>query len=176
MVRNSVGESRIHRRRREGDRGASLVEFALVAPLLFALLLGAITGGLALSRKNSITNASREGARLGATLEADGAWAEAVRQRVVDLSGGDIEPEQVCVALVSKASATDTAGTVVFASPCSLDPVTYAEPGLPAGSLVGECIVRVWAGRESPFETVFFQRQLHLYASAVARYERDCTS
>ncbi|MFP5580169.1 MAG: TadE family protein [Acidimicrobiia bacterium] len=71
-----MGESGRNRR----EAGASLVEFALLAPVLFALLLGMITGGLSLSRKNSMENAVREGARFGATLNEDSSWSSDVRK------------------------------------------------------------------------------------------------
>lgn len=51
-------------RRREG--GASLVEFALVLPVLTLFLFGIIQFGLAFDKKQSINSAAREGARTGA--------------------------------------------------------------------------------------------------------------
>jgi hypothetical protein len=45
--------------------GATLVEFALIVPLLFLLLFGTIEFGLFLFNKHIITNSSREGARAG---------------------------------------------------------------------------------------------------------------
>jgi Flp pilus assembly protein TadG len=45
--------------------GQSMVEFALVLPLLLVVLLGVIEFGLVLYDKAVITNASREGARAG---------------------------------------------------------------------------------------------------------------
>lgn len=45
--------------------GAAVVEFALILPLLMALLVGGIDASLALYDKAVITNASREGARAG---------------------------------------------------------------------------------------------------------------
>jgi len=50
--------------KREG--GASLVEFALVLPLLTLFLFGIIQFGLAYDKKQSINAAAREGARTGA--------------------------------------------------------------------------------------------------------------
>ena len=47
------------------DEGASMVEFAIVLPLLLMLLFGTIEFGLLLFNKQVITNASREGARFG---------------------------------------------------------------------------------------------------------------
>jgi Flp pilus assembly protein TadG len=48
------------------EEGASMVEFALVAPLLLVLLFGIIEFGLILYDQAAITNASREGARYAA--------------------------------------------------------------------------------------------------------------
>ena len=48
--------------------GAAAVEFALVLPMLLALLLGTVDMGLMLYDKAVITHASREGARAGIVL------------------------------------------------------------------------------------------------------------
>lgn len=50
------------------QRGAAAVEFALVLPLLLAVLMGVIEAGLALYDKAVITQASREGARAGIVM------------------------------------------------------------------------------------------------------------
>jgi Flp pilus assembly protein TadG len=50
---------------RKYRRGTAAVEFALVAPLLFLLILGMIEFGRVLMVQQLITNASREGARRG---------------------------------------------------------------------------------------------------------------
>ncbi len=49
----------------KNERGQSLTEFALMAPLLVLVLLGAIDLGRAYFAYVSITNAAREGARYG---------------------------------------------------------------------------------------------------------------
>ena len=51
-----------------GQRGAAAVEFALLLPLLMAMLVGTLDVGLMLYNKAVITNASREGARAGIVL------------------------------------------------------------------------------------------------------------
>jgi Flp pilus assembly protein TadG len=55
---------RVHKTIRS-ESGASAVEFALLLPLLMIILFGIIEFGLALYRQAILTNASREGARLG---------------------------------------------------------------------------------------------------------------
>jgi Flp pilus assembly protein TadG len=49
---------------RRRDSGQSLVEFAIVLPILLALLVGIFEFGVAWNRKQVLTNAAREGARL----------------------------------------------------------------------------------------------------------------
>jgi Flp pilus assembly protein TadG len=49
---------------RKHRRGAAAVEFAIIAPLFFLLILGMIEIGRAVMVQQIITNASREGARL----------------------------------------------------------------------------------------------------------------
>ena len=61
----------VHRRR--GEKGASAVEFALVLPVLIALLLGIIEFGFAFNNQISLNQAVREGARVDAVSPGDGA-------------------------------------------------------------------------------------------------------
>lgn len=49
----------------EDQNGATVVEFAIILPLLIVFLFGIIEFGLLLYNKQVITNASREGARAG---------------------------------------------------------------------------------------------------------------
>jgi Flp pilus assembly protein TadG len=51
------------KRERGAERGQSLTEFALVAPLLFALVFGVYDFGRGMSANVTVTNSSREGAR-----------------------------------------------------------------------------------------------------------------
>ncbi len=51
--------------RRSRERGAAVVEFALVLPLLLMLVLGAIDWGWYFYTREVVTNAAREGARAG---------------------------------------------------------------------------------------------------------------
>lgn len=154
------------------DRGASLVEFAVLAPLLFSILLGIITGGFALATKNSMTNAVREGARVGATLpegtgwNAD--WAVDVKDRVVDLAGGDLEDDEVCVQLID---ASD--GSLVGRYPSGGCPASMPSAPSTPGSATSGCIVKVWAQSEATLNALFFSRDLDLEAQSVGIYERD---
>ena len=148
------------------------MEFAFIAPLLFAILLGTITAGLALSAKNSVTNGVREGARLGATLpdggDWDNVWAVDVRDRVVALAGGDLDNADVCVQIIDTTPATDATLGEWLGADCN--PPAVPRPATPT-SATG-CLVKVWARTSAVLETIFFTRTLTLDGSAVGLYER----
>jgi len=67
--------SRLGRKRR---RGATLVEFALVAPLLFLIILGMLEFGRMVMVEQFLTNAAREGARRGILEQSTGPDVESV--------------------------------------------------------------------------------------------------
>jgi Flp pilus assembly protein TadG len=56
-----------HRQRGDHERGATLVEFALIAPLLLMLVFGIIEFGRWIAVVEGANTASREGARFGST-------------------------------------------------------------------------------------------------------------
>ncbi len=66
--------------RREGEKGQSLVEFAMVIPIFLILVFAIVDFGMGFHAWITVTNAAREGARIGA-VGADSATIEA---RVVD--------------------------------------------------------------------------------------------
>jgi Flp pilus assembly protein TadG len=71
-----------HSSNASGRRGAALVEFAIVAPLLLALVFGIIESGLLIKDDLAIQHAAREGARSAAM----GDTTSAIIQRIEDSS------------------------------------------------------------------------------------------
>ncbi len=63
-----------NKRSRKASRGQSLVEFAMVLPILLILIFGIIEFGMGLRSYISLTNATREGARFAAVGNAPGAY------------------------------------------------------------------------------------------------------
>src|SRR5687767_15081283 len=55
---------------RRNRRGAAVVEFAMVAPLLFLLIFGLIEFGRVVMVQQVLTNGAREGARVGVLDDA----------------------------------------------------------------------------------------------------------
>ena len=72
--------------RLRSEEGASAVEFAIIAPLLFMLLFGIIGFGLAFLRVQSIRTAVREGGRTAAV----GAPVATTQQTTVSAASGYI--------------------------------------------------------------------------------------
>ena len=74
---------------RSGERGAELVEFALVLPLLLVVFGGIVDFGLMLQRHQVLSNAAREGARLAvlpgyAEADVQARVQDYVRQGIAD--------------------------------------------------------------------------------------------
>jgi Flp pilus assembly protein TadG len=75
------------RRLRNEERGASLVEFALIFPLLILVLFGIMEAGWAFSQSVEVRNAAREGARLAVVDFGDAAAVITETCNRADLSG-----------------------------------------------------------------------------------------
>lgn len=81
-------------RPRRDDRGQSLVEFALVLPILVLIVVGLFDGALAVFNYSTVSNAAREGART-AMVDQDPAVVEAkVRETALALTPGRLTVTQ----------------------------------------------------------------------------------
>jgi Flp pilus assembly protein TadG len=163
-------------RPRRGERGAALVEFALVLPLLLTIVLGGISGGTVVSRKQTLTHAAREGARYGAIVAKNqcqptsncggSTWAQLVQSAVVQRASGLVSSSQVCVALVTGS------GTVVDSSSDfttrSDGTACYSDGGADGQPRVQVTITRTGDG----INAVFYQFPVTLSVQATARYEQ----
>ena len=153
------------RRQASRERGASLVEFALLLPVFMMLVLGMFSGGQAYNKKLDVTSATREGARFGATLDDSTAnWATEVRKIVV-ARGPDIDAADVCVALVSGSGGT----LIVHESTNGSSECPDADDsGVDTGKRV-----QVTAATDAKIEALIYSHDLTVRASAVAKYELD---
>ena len=133
---------RVHRKLRS-ESGASAVEFALVLPLLMLILFGIIEFGMALYRQAILTNASREGARLGIVLSVPPITTAAINTRIDSyLTAAGIPPGTVTPRTIVLGGATGTPVTVTLTLP-----YTYVVlPGLtsitPSINLVATTVMR----------------------------------
>lgn len=85
-------------RRADTQRGAALVEMALVLPLLLMLLLGIFAAARGWQVHNVLDHAAREAARYGATLDPwNGAAAQGVAAAEIQAASIPTGPLQWCV-------------------------------------------------------------------------------
>ena len=115
------------------ERGAAVLEFAVVVPVLLTLVMAIIEFGRMIAVAASLAAAVRDGARQAATasdLAGGGTQAQAVQARVVAgfeaFGGAPLTPAQVTVA------PPDASGNVVV----RVAGYTY-EPVTPLASMIG---------------------------------------
>lgn len=147
------------RLRRSDDRGASTVELALVLPVIVMLLLGSVSGGLALNTMIAASDAVREGARFGATTLPSSSWAQDVVDRTIALSATELSAGEVCARL-------EKGGVVILANSCGF---SASAPSAPAGA---GCVVKVWAQKPFTIDGGVVSYPGTINRGSVARYER----
>ena len=173
------------RNERTDERGAALEEFALILPLLAALILFMASGAIAFDRNLSLTHAAEEGARFGAAVPpaqtfSSGTWATNVRDLVIARASGELDASKgatVCVSLVEGLNPTVRATpnpatwytTNADGSPC--DPSDTYPAYAPPDDIGLRVQVVVTATAE--IEAVVYSDTITLDATAVARSETD---
>ncbi|MDX1747957.1 MAG: TadE/TadG family type IV pilus assembly protein, partial [Halobacteriales archaeon] len=75
------------RKSRDRERGAALVEFAVLAPLLILLVLGIVEFGWKFGQFNDVRHGAREGGRYAA-VDGDGTGNAAIHTRVCQAMDG----------------------------------------------------------------------------------------
>jgi Flp pilus assembly protein TadG len=164
----------VRRSGRDRERGASLVEFALLLPLFSLLLFGTITGGLTLTRQNSVENAVREGTRFGAVnplgdpVDVPNYLGQVLDQAKAAATGDlrdGVAGKTICAAFVQEngtitsleenSAGTRSAGTAL----CFADGRSDER-------------VQVQASRQSDIDGVIYRQTVTLSSRSVTRYER----
>lgn len=171
------------RERTPDERGAVMIEFALVLPLLMALLLGTVTAGIAYNRDISLNNGARESARYGATLPVEGdiaAWLYSVVTVARESATGELDPsvpgQHICVAYVHPDGTASDDRTVSVTETAGVRAVSIGTPCFSDGRPGDERRVQVQLRRESDIETVLFTSMVTLEAESVTRFERASIS
>lgn len=153
------------------SRGAALIEFAIILPLLLMLLVGIVSAGIAYNHQLALTHAAREAGRYGATLPLSNfstinEWLDEVAQKALDEGTGSLGPDvpghYLCVAFVGEGQ---TARRVEGGTPPPGD--TCFEDGRPGD----ERRVQVRVSRTTEFSVVFWSRTVTLGSEATNRYE-----
>jgi Flp pilus assembly protein TadG len=127
-TRTGGAEGGRRRQRCRSDRGAALIEFAIIFPILAMLVFGMLTGGVVMNKRMSVTHATREAARYGATVPVEqlgtpAAWADHIQDVAVERSGGQLSADDVCVALMDGTTVTASTG----GAPCIADDINTGQ-------------------------------------------------
>jgi Flp pilus assembly protein TadG len=102
---------------RHNERGALVVEFGLIVPILFLLVFGIVDFGRAYFTMNNLAAAVREGARYGAVRENPAGDADLIKQRVVNFSytfGGTPLPKSNVAVTVNPDTTLTVTATYTF--------------------------------------------------------------
>lgn len=106
-----------------GDRGASLVEFALLAPLLVLLLIGLVEFGWLFAQNLDVRHGAREGARLAAVNHPEGPQpnsgvrSDGNRDALVAEVCGRMQTPEAATVSISSSGAVGDAATVLVSTP-----------------------------------------------------------
>ncbi|MBI4467962.1 MAG: pilus assembly protein [Acidobacteria bacterium] len=100
---------RVHR-----TRGQSTVELAFAAPIFMLLVIGMIEYGRAMMIHHTITNAAREGARVGAFSGSDAGTVQTAVDKYLNGGGLESAKAQITISGAKAASGSDVAVTINY--------------------------------------------------------------
>lgn len=124
---------RYYRRLKQDRKGVAIIEFAVVAPVLFLLLIGFIELGLILFTTAVLEGATTVGSRIGKTGFTSGGVSREtyIRDRINFLSGGFLNPALLNIDILSY----NNFNNIGQPEPC-ISPPTAPCPGTPGVNFV----------------------------------------
>ena len=128
-----------HRRQKRG-RGAALIEFAVVAPLLLAIVFGIIEYGYVFMVRQTMLNAAREGCRLASMKTSESPFTQAFNRinAVMDTTG----LQGYSSTIVDADAGNNWSVTVSIAIPRNQVSLVGNFFGAKTGNLVADCSMR----------------------------------
>jgi len=108
----TVSSNKSTRRHRErSERGAAMVEFAIVVPLIVMLVFGALEFGLAFKSRLSYSHAVAGAARIGSVMGTDDGADFAILQAVEAGLVGAVDPSSIDKVIIYKANPNGSMST-----------------------------------------------------------------
>ena len=172
-----------HVERAHGDRGAVLVEFAMVLPILAMLLFGLLSAGIAWNQNLALASAARSGGRYAATLPTTNYtslndYLDAIATRVIGSADGNLATtvagRSICVAYVhpdgtetldQNTSRTETGnGTVTRATGTNAKCFTDSQTS-------SDTRIQILVQRTGDIQTGIWTQNITITQKVVYRYE-----
>jgi Flp pilus assembly protein TadG len=162
------------------ERGAAMVEFAIVLPILVTMVLGIFSAGVTYNRKNSLANAAREASRYGATLPVSSfptinAWLAAVADVAQKNGTGDLDANapglRICVGYVHPSGGLTNDMTTTLARTSSGDSFSSTPCYADARPDGDERRVDVQVERSSTIEALVFTQSVRLVSASTTHFE-----
>lgn len=183
--------------RRQDERGATLLEFALVTPVLLLLVFGAVEYGLFFKNYLTVSNTTRTGARVasatGSGADSDYQILQAVKAAATALPGGSDSIQLISIYRANSAGGAPTATCQTSSSAadrCNVYTASaFSQPatrfGCGAGTLdtawcpttrqdsqaIGPDYIGVWVKTTHGFVTKLFGTSRTITDSVVMRIE-----
>ena len=146
-----------------GERGAALVEMALVVPLLLLLIVGIWATARAWNVNNVLDHAVREAARFGATVDP---WVDGTTTD--SCVGSPSTSQEVLRCVADEQLSAASIDTALVSTTC----IEYAVDPCSVGAATGSDKVAVSLTYPNySLDFVFFSINVDISATAVSRYE-----
>ncbi|MCZ4499586.1 MAG: pilus assembly protein [Marmoricola sp.] len=92
----------VMKRRHRDQRGAAVVEFALIVPVLAMIVFGIVDFGWAMNRDTLVNNAAREGAREGSLNPVQADIVAVVRRSLAPVEPVGTNPSKITVTVTCR--------------------------------------------------------------------------
>ena len=109
----------------KNTHGNTIIEFAVIAPILFLMLSGIIELGLILFTTSAMEGATNVGSRIGKTNFYTGTREDYIRNQIISLTGGFLNTSSLTISILSYNSFAN----IGQPEPC-LIPATAPCPGI----------------------------------------------
>jgi Flp pilus assembly protein TadG len=146
------------------ERGAALVEFALVVPFLMLMMCATIDFGLAVYTLNNLTAAAREGGRYAATLTFG--WSAGVQTTATATADSQAVVDRTYAFIANMNSANLTAAQVKAK-------ITVEKPVVANGNIITVRITAFPYNPVTPLAPLLGLTTINMNRTSIFRWERS---
>ena len=163
----------------DDERGATLVEFGLIASMIVMLLLGTVTLGMSFHRSLTLNGSAHEAVRFAATLPVEdniNGWLNAVADVAIESAAGELDEsvpgQHICIAYVYPLGGETHDRTASIVETEGSRAITLGATCFEDSRPASERRVQVQIGRDTDVTTGVYTKEISLNATQIARFER----